>query len=516
MSRRWEVLAPSLGLGTVVAAALLLHGLQSYSASEAHLDRLVEELGEALTRTAATSIRATNAVLAQLDAEIRDSVRLKAAYLDRATVATPHRLQRFAFAARLRHVFVFDEHATLVAQAREFPDGHRDSELGHTPALFDAVRKLAESAGDQPRLEEIRVAPNSEAPWIAYVSPLASGGTAVLVQDTSAFASTRSEAEPGAVAERLERETPITFVRFNSPAPDALDPAIRTFEHELDQPAGTLRIGLDTSSMRDALAIQLRSTLVSGAILWIALVLGAVLVFRLRRSRADLSRRIEHEERLSGLGRLAANIAHEVRNPLNAIGIASQRLERRPDLTPDTRRLAKVVSDEVLRLDRTVTGVLQMARPGAARSGPVQVQALMETVVALAQAEAEQREVRLDLRDSTAIELRGDTDLLRGALWNLVRNAVRASPVGSSVTLRATQDGREVAIAVMDEGAGLPPGDSRSLFEPFRSGERGGSGLGLALALSAAQAHGGTIEAHQRTGGGSTFRMRLPFPKGTA
>ncbi|MHC4956228.1 MAG: sensor histidine kinase [Planctomycetota bacterium] len=512
MNRRWGVLAPALGLGIGLAALLVAYGLVSYRASRTHLDRHVAELGNALTSTAATSLRAADAVLRQLDGELKEGLRLKATYLDRATAESPRLLERFAFAARLRHVLVFDEAGQLIAHAQDLPD-RRGAELGGTSALLDAVRQLLRRPEPRSAVQEIRIAAGG-APFIAHVTPLGRGGTAVLLQDASLFARTRHEAGPAAVAERLERETPIVFVRFNRPVPAGADAAVRVFESTLAEPSGTLRIGLDTSSMREALAIQLRGAILVGLLLWVAIVLGAVLVLWMRQSRAELARRVEHEERLSGLGRLAANIAHEVRNPLNSIGIAAQQLERREDLDTEVRDLATVVCDEVSRLDRTVNGVLQLARPGPARAGPVNVPALVETVAALARSEAEARDVLLEIGGSDAVELVGDTDLLRGALWNLVRNALLVSPGGKTVTLRASARNGDVELEVADQGPGLPPGDPGALFEPFRSGENGGSGLGLALALSAAQAHGGTIEAIQREEGGSIFRMRLPYSGG--
>ena len=110
---------------------------------------------------------------------------------------------------------------------------------------------------------------------MAHVTPIATGGTAVLLQDRSLFARTRREARPEAVARRLEHDTPVAFVRFNRPA--AQGDSLRVFERALEQPRGTLRLGLDISSVREALAIQRRSAMFIGLLLWVGAV-GATIV----------------------------------------------------------------------------------------------------------------------------------------------------------------------------------------------------------------------------------------------
>ncbi|MEM8885948.1 MAG: ATP-binding protein, partial [Planctomycetota bacterium] len=468
------------------------------------LDGLVDELGHAVVETAATSLRTTQSVLRQLDDELRDGLRLRAGALATSTGESAQQLQRFAFAAGVQRLLVFDADGRLEAEARDLP---RASTGVVDSSAFVAVARARLSDINEAR--RVRIRGHGRTPWLVYVAPLAGGRRAVLFQDESHFARTRAQASPATLAARLESDTSIAFVRFNGAA-EALSGDVRTFRRQLNNPAGELVVGLDTRSVTRALAIQRDAARLHAGLAALAVALGIYLVRRHRRSRAELATRLEHEARLAGLGRLAANIAHEVRNPLNAIGIASQRMERRDDLPDDARHLADCVTREVARLDRTVSELLHHARPGPARVGPVDLGTLVGTVVALARAEAVDRGVEIRAAADTSGSVQGDADLLRGALWNLLRNAVGVSPEGGAVSIDVRTAVDEVQLEVSDEGPGLPEGGAGALFEPFHSERTGGSGLGLALALSAAQAHGGTIEAAPRPEGGSTFRLRLP------
>ena len=153
--------------------------------------------------------------------------------------------------------------------------------------------------------------------------------------------------------------------------------------------------------------------------------------------------------------------------------------------------------------------LLSTAYPAGARLALVDLAALVETVASLARAEAQTHDVTITVETQRG-QLTGDSDLLRGALWNLVRNAVGVAPAGTTVRMRTRTSSRNYYMEIEDEGPGLPDRAPDALFEPYVSERPGGSGLGLSLALAAAQAHGGTIEARNRTEGGSVFCLRIP------
>jgi signal transduction histidine kinase len=478
----------------------------------ARLDGLVEDLGEGVVETTAASLRATFTVLDELEAELEGGLRAKGAVLA-GQGAAPRDLDGFAVAAGLRHVLLFDADGTLAAAARDFPAPGGEATDRVEIALVAAARALAAEARDGVLLREWTAPEMGLARALALAAPLPGGGVAVLVQDGEAFARVRAAAGADALRRRLEEETRIAYVRFDAPEPPSPPGRVAAFVREIDLPAGrrgVLRVGIDKTPAIEALAIQARAAWLHGALLVAVVTAAGWGVLRLRRARADLAERLRRDERLKGLGRLAASIAHEVRNPLNGIGLAVQRIRREPGVAPEVERLAAVILDESARLNRTVENVLRYARPAPPRLLRVQAAELLAAVAALARPEAEARGVVLDARAPLGLELLCDTDLLKGAVWNLVRNAIECSPSGKTVTVVAAARGRSVAIEVTDKGPGIPADRRAAVFEPFRTDRPQGLGLGLPLALASAQAHGGPIEVDEAAGGGACFRIVLP------
>jgi len=507
-------------LAITLAAAVLLHALFTLRAARAHLDRLLRELGESLAATAAAGLRSSGEFVRALESELESSLRLKAGFFA-APGEAPERddariLSRFALAAGLRHVLLFDAAGGLVASARDVPAPGSSGGLDPSRlelALENAARALAREADGAIVLREMELPGAGLKPALAAAVPLAQGGTAVLVQDAEAFAQARFAASPDALARRLEEEARIVYVRFDEPAPPVDPEATVSLEREVEWAPGKrglLRLGVDRRPVLDALAVQRRSLLLYGAILVAGVTAAALVLLRLREAREALRERERRDDRLSSLGRLAAGIAHEVRNPLNAIGLAVQRVQRTEGVPPGVRPLADVISQEVERLNRTVEDVLRYARPREARRERVEAALLLEAVGTLARPEAEAAGVSLQVHAAPGLLVEGDADLLRGAAWNLVRNAIQASPKGGVVEARFDRQGRDARLSVRDHGPGVPPDQRARIFEPFQSGRAHGSGLGLPLALSAAQAHGGTIEVSDAPGGGAIFVLTLP------
>lgn len=496
----------------VCAAATSLHGVVTHRQMRARLEGLVRDLGEGVVETTAASLRATFAVLDELEAELATGLRAKGSVLAEGR-EEPADLERFAVAAGLVHVLLFEEDGTLLAAARDFPARAGETADRVEMTLVAAARELAAEAREAPVLREWTASEAGMRRALALAAPLPSGATAVLVQDGEAFARVRLAAGADAVARRLEEETRIAYVRFDAPAPPMISDRVAAFERAVELPRGRrgrLFVGIDRTPAVEALSIQARAALLHGALLVFVVTAGAWVVLRLRRTRDALAERVRRNERLAGLGRLAAAIAHEVRNPLNAIGLAVQRIQRETGAPAEVSRLAGVVLDESKRLNRTVESVLSYARPAPPRLGRVSAERLLAAVEALARPEAEAKGVPLDVRAPATLELLCDADLLKGAVWNLVRNAVESSPPGGRVTVVAVARGHRAEIEVTDAGSGVPADRRAQLFEPFRTDRPRGVGLGLPLALAAAQAHGGTIEVDEPAGGGASFRIVLP------
>ena len=508
------------GLASLFALAVFLYGFTSYEEAKLRLDGLVEELGETVLQSAAAGLTNSLQMIDALEREQRAELRLKTRFLTAPAAGRsrdqPPLLQRFASAAHLKHLFLFDAQGRLTASAREIPAPRGGGVLDPNRlqlAIVLAAGKLAQRARGEIRMEELTLPGAGLKPSLAAAVPLSGGLTAVLVQDAEAFSKVRAAAGPEAVVRRLEGAGRIAYVRFNAPAPPGPPGALLALEKTLELPGGregTLRIGIDRAPVREALSIQLRGTVLYGLLLVLLATAAAWILLRMRHARAKLVERARRNERLASLGRLAAGIAHEVRNPLNAIGLAAQRVALAPEASAKITRLAQVVGEEVARLDRTVEEVLRYARPREPRLREVAGSELLRAVETLARPEAEQRAVRLGVGTREEIRFEADPDLIQGAVWNLVRNAIQASPEGEEVHLALERSGDWIEIEVSDRGPGVQPDSRDRIFEPFHTGRRGGSGLGLSLALSAVESHGGTIEVLDAAGGGARFRIRLP------
>ncbi len=234
-------------------------------------------------------------------------------------------------------------------------------------------------------------------------------------------------------------------------------------------------------------------------------------------SIARFQREATQRERLSSLGRLSTVVAHEIRNPLMIIKAALRSL-RRDDLTPaETRAAVADIDEEILRLNRIVSEVLDFARPIKFELAPVDLNALCEDAARAAAGDGNGGDVALDL-DRTLPRIVSDGDRLRQVLLNLLGNARHAVAArqeqaanGCPIRLatRRAADGR-VAIDVRDRGAGIAAEDLPRVFDPYFTTRRTGSGLGLAISRNIIEGLGGTIAITSRPGEGTDVRIELP------
>ncbi len=282
---------------------------------------------------------------------------------------------------------------------------------------------------------------------------------------------------------------------------------------------GLLAIGLSTEPMRQAWRRDVRAAAALGLAVLLAGAIGLGVIFRLQQRHLEevtaLGTEVERRERLSALGNLAATVAHEIRNPLNAISMGLQRV--RAEFVPaggeaEYRRVVDVVQGEVRRLNGIVESFLSLARPLALRPAVVPVAPLLREVADFIGPEAQARGVRLvtDLApDLPAARLDGDH--VKQVLLNLVSNALEAMPDGGTLTLGAVSRDGALVLGVEDTGPGIPAGLLPRIFEPYVTTRARGTGLGLAIARRIVEAHGGRIEAASRTGRGSRFTVTVPL-----
>jgi PAS domain S-box-containing protein len=242
--------------------------------------------------------------------------------------------------------------------------------------------------------------------------------------------------------------------------------------------------------------------------------LGTVMVIRDIAERRSLERRLLDAERLAGLGQMSAQIAHELRNPLNAIGGAAQYLRRRLGEDPEVAEYAELIGDEVQRVNRFVSALLQVARPADPVLAPSSLNRLLRDA---AQRAAVARglppeAVRLDLAPDLPV-LDVDAPMITEALVNLLRNAFEAGGEGApELRSRYETAGGEgtVVIEVRDRGPGIPPEQLDEVLRPFVTTKPGGHGLGLVVVTRAVEQHRARFELAPREGGGTVARVRFP------
>ena len=253
-------------------------------------------------------------------------------------------------------------------------------------------------------------------------------------------------------------------------------------------------------------------------------LLGRLVATAVQNIRAYEAERATVEElrRLSALrADFVSLVSHELRSPLAAvIGAARTLQERRDELTAEQRdQLLSLISGEASRLTVLVADVLDTSRIEAGtfsyQFGEVDVASLIEDVVATASVRQAEVGVRAMLAEPLP-PVGGDRERLRQVLTNLVENAVKYSAEGDAVEVSAQREDLYVRISVSDRGPGIPDDQQQLIFQKFgraevEGGSKPGTGLGLFIARSIAEAHGGTLEVQSRRGGGATFTLSLPL-----
>jgi signal transduction histidine kinase len=216
--------------------------------------------------------------------------------------------------------------------------------------------------------------------------------------------------------------------------------------------------------------------------------------------------RLVESEKLAGIGRLAAGVAHEINNPLGVILGYAKLLRRRADA--DAAEDLQVIEEETLRAKEIVEGLLDLSRPLPAGAERVDLRALTDDVV------SRLRDARLldevEVSVDGAASAPGHPDKIRQVLVNLVRNAAEAAGAGGRVAVSVGQRDGNAEVAIEDSGPGIDPAVRGRLFEPFFTTKPRGTGLGLAVSRAIAQAHGGELAADAAEGGGARFALRLP------
>lgn len=263
---------------------------------------------------------------------------------------------------------------------------------------------------------------------------------------------------------------------------------------------------------------------------------GVMLVARNLGAISQLQTMLRYSRKLASLNRLLAGVAHEVKNPLNAMTIHLELLRQKlglrarepagvvagrgpaaeppPTLSPEIGSMmthVSIISDEIHRLDHVVQGFLRFSRPEELQLAPVDVGALLQDVTDVVRPQAEQQGIGVTAETARAGSVQADRAMVRQALLNLALNAIDAMPDGGTLTLRARPvEEQQIEIEVVDTGIGISPEHLGRVFDLYFTTREQGSGLGLSMVYRTVQLHDGTVEVESSPGRGASFRMRLP------
>jgi signal transduction histidine kinase len=257
--------------------------------------------------------------------------------------------------------------------------------------------------------------------------------------------------------------------------------------------------------------------------------LGAMLVARNLGYLSHVHSTLNYSRKLAALGRLMAGVAHEVKNPLNAMTIHLELLKQKleahqavlagappprhvPAQGVDMNKHVHVIGQEIRRLDEVMMGFLKFARPDELKLQPVQLADLITDVVTIVQPEAEKNRVAVKVDCSAALpEINADPGMLKQAILNLALNACQAMPDGGTLKLacRATSR-RQVEVDVEDTGVGIPPEHLSRIFDLYFTTKEKGSGIGLSMVYRIIQLHDGEVEVESTPGSGTRFRLIFP------
>jgi PAS domain S-box-containing protein len=246
--------------------------------------------------------------------------------------------------------------------------------------------------------------------------------------------------------------------------------------------------------------------------------IGALLTMRDAESVRRIEDEIELSRRISASGRVTRGVAHEVKNPINAIVLHLQLLRNKlQDVDPATSRHVDIIDSEIHRLDRVVQILVDFTRPRDLHLEETDLRSVLEEVALLAAPDAEQHGVNL-VRElpPEPIPVKIDADFIKQAMLNVVLNGVQSMPDGGNLAITAHRNEDAVITEVRDQGTGIPVAVQDKIFELYFTTKKSGSGIGLAQTYQIMMWHYGSVDFESEEGKGTTFRLRLPLAESRA
>jgi signal transduction histidine kinase len=278
--------------------------------------------------------------------------------------------------------------------------------------------------------------------------------------------------------------------------------AVKTFTVN-DVSYGLFRVGLSMEAVR-ASAVKIKHRVVLVSLLLFGFVLAILSVIEAR----------QRKDRMTAMGELASGVAHEIRNPLNAIGMIVQRFEREfmpTEGVEEYRTLARTVRSEVDRVNAIIRQFLDFARPPKLYRKSVDLDMFLDETATIVASKAEAKGIALHREFGGGGILSLDREQMKQAVLNLLINAIDATPAGGRIALRSVVgDKGVVVVEVTDTGSGIPQELRNRIFDPYFTTKEEGMGMGLSLTHRIVAEHGGSIEVESEVGKGSTFRIKVP------
>ena len=239
-------------------------------------------------------------------------------------------------------------------------------------------------------------------------------------------------------------------------------------------------------------------------------VIGKVLIVRDMSVLRDMEEQLERSRRMAALGKMAAGIAHEIRNPLGTLRGFAQYFGNQAGASLESKGYADLMVSEVDRLNRTISGLLQFARPREPQFVQVVLDELLAKTVALLEGDFADHGLNFHWQCSPRLAFEADPDLLLQVCMNLLQNSIHATPSGGQVSLTGAEDGHQIRICVTDTGCGMTGQEQEKMFDPFFTTRKTGTGLGLAVSHQIVEQHRGGFEVETAPGEGTSVTVVLP------
>ncbi|MCE5334903.1 MAG: hypothetical protein LLG06_09955 [Desulfobacteraceae bacterium] len=287
------------------------------------------------------------------------------------------------------------------------------------------------------------------------------------------------------------------------------------------KPLGTAFVGLETHETEQLLLENQKRIFLWTALMMLVGLFALGMLYRTQNRHIsriqDISERLHHAERLSSLGKLAAGVAHEIRNPLNAISMAAQRLQQEfvpgeDDRKEKFERISHIIRNEIRRLNKIVEDFLSLSRSDRMELREQSLTPLLDQILFLAREEGAPKGIRIEKgRSDPGIRVLMDAGKMEQALLNIIRNAMESISGEGCITVSCDIQGKyRACITISDTGSGIPAGEEKRIFDPFYTSKKNGIGLGLAISHEIVVAHGGEIRVESEAQKGTTFHVLLP------